>query len=172
MVVLFFSSTWRRQSGLCSTHEMLDQWCWANVKTTLRLLAFLLSVYSANMRHGSNVESMLGHRLRRWPNIDPTSIHLSCMLGTLIGVDQVTEVVPLKRSKFIAQQKKRVRDTEASRESFSMKTWCCCSLFIVFYCVKFYRSRQLSCHYNFGEVLAFVFIYGKPKTLAPRIKKT
>ena len=32
----------------------------------------LCTITSANKRCSSNVELMLGHRLRRWPNIDPT----------------------------------------------------------------------------------------------------
>ena len=31
-----------------------------------------LGTYTVNMRRLSNVGVMLGHRLRRWPNITPT----------------------------------------------------------------------------------------------------
>ena len=30
----------------------------------------IIAAYPANMRHSSNAVLMLGHRLRRWPNIE------------------------------------------------------------------------------------------------------
>ena len=46
-----------------------------------------LSGHPTTMRQSTNAGAMLGHRRRRWPNIDPALLTLSCFPGKVIAGD-------------------------------------------------------------------------------------
>ena len=89
LVASYLLRQWRH-SSFANTQVLIR--CWGNVgqpSTTLAQLWFSFSCLSCthscpciNTKYEPDVGSMLGHRLRRWPNIDPTpGPYVTCLLG-------------------------------------------------------------------------------------------
>ena len=80
-------SYWKVETSF--TESTLDQH-WTNISVFAEN-SCVYSAVPANTRRLTNVDSILAHRLRRWPNIKPTLVHHLVFAGVGLYDGQVVE---------------------------------------------------------------------------------